>query len=256
MSESIVTEVTRVYRDSRKTHDIAWNIYVARPIAAVLVTLLRRTPLTPNQVTILGVVVFAFMAAPALTMPGPTGFLATAVVVQLAYIFDCADGQLARLKAMTSEVGAYFDFLIDEFKALWLVVLLAVRQWGVDGNDMWLFVGLYGAVTVSVATSLTGFVRRKEYTGVEVKPGASAKQPSMPQNPVKAALWLAQRTASFLVHYPSWILFIALADFHPQIDGVTWFLGLFLGVYTVYIARTGLGVLLKLGRPSFYQKAS
>ncbi|MEZ4459745.1 MAG: CDP-alcohol phosphatidyltransferase family protein [bacterium] len=253
-SESIFGEVRRVYRESRKTHDIAWNVYVARPIAAVLVALLRRTPLTPNQVTILGVVVFGAMAAPALLMPTPVGFVVTALVIQLAYIFDCADGQLARLKGMTSEVGAYFDFLIDEFKALFLVVILAVRQWMVAGDDRWLFLGLYGAVAVSVATSLTGFVRRKEYTGVEVKPGASAKQPEMPKNPVKLALWLVQRTASFLVHYPSWIVFVALADLHPAVNGVAWFLGLFLGVYTVYIARTGLGVVWKLGRPSFYRK--
>lgn len=254
MSESVFAEVVRVYRESRKAHDIAWNVYVARPIAAVLVAILRRTPLTPNQVTILGVLVFVVMAAPALLLAGPMGFLLTALVVELAYIFDCADGQLARLKKMTSEVGAYFDFLIDEFKALLLVAVLAVRQWMVAGDDLWLFVGLYGAVAVSVATSLTGFVRRKEYTGEEVKPGASAKQPEMPRGLVRKVLWAVQRTASFLVHYPSWIVFAALADFHPAVDGVMVFMALFLGVYTVYIAKTGLGILVKLGSFSFYRK--
>ena len=182
------------------------------------------------------------------------GFLATAMVVQLAYIFDCADGQLARLKGMTSEVGAYFDFLIDEFKALLLVAVLGIRQWMLTDDVRWLFVAIYGALAVSVATSLTGFVRRHEYSGVDIKPGASANQPQMPDGLLRKILWLVQRAASFLVHYPSWIVIVALADLHPAIDGVTWFLGLFLGVYTIYIGKVGLGVVVKLGRPSFYRK--
>ncbi len=251
--ESVFGEVSRVYRESRKAHDIAWNVYVARPIAAVLVAILRRTPLTPNQVTILGAAVFILIVIPALMMPSSVGFLVTALVVQAAYIFDCADGQLARLKGMTSEVGAYFDFLIDEFKALLLVAVLAIRQWMVTDDVTWLFVAIYGALAVSVATSLTGFVRRHEYSGVDIKPGASAHQPGMPDGLLRRVLWLVQRVASFLVHYPSWIVVVALADLHPDINGVTVFLALFLGVYSVYIAKIGLGVVVKLGRPSFYR---
>lgn len=249
----IFAEVRQVYRDSRKTHDIAWNVYVARPIAAVLVALLRRTPLTPNQVTILGVVVFLGCAAVLIGWRDPWGFVAAAAVLELAYIFDCADGQLARLKGMTSEIGAHFDFLIDEIKALLLVGAIAVRIWLETSDPRWLVVGVAGAALVSIATSLTNFVRRPEYSGVEIKPGASARQPSMPKHPVKAALWFVQRTASFLVHYPSWFVWIALAGLHPAIDAAKWFLYLFLGVYTVYVAKTGLGVVLKLGSPRFYQ---
>ena len=47
---------------------------------------------------------------------------------------------------------------------------------------------------------------------------------------------------------------VALADGIKGFDGAKWFLYLFLGVYTLYIGRTGLGVLLKLGSPAFYRK--
>ena len=249
----IVAEVRRVYRASRKTHDIAWNVYVARPIAAVLVALLRRTPLTPNQVTILGVVVFLGCVATLILWRDWTGMLVSAAILQLAYIFDCADGQLARLKKMTSDVGSYFDFLIDEVKALLLVGAMCVRVWLDTGNEWWLVAGIAGAALVSIATSLTNFVRRPEYAGVEIKPGASARQPAMPKSPVGAALWLVQRVASYIVHYPSWFLYIALADGFDWFDGAKWFLYLFCGVYLLYVAKTGLGVVLKLGSPGFYR---
>ncbi len=253
-AEGLLAEVRRVYRESRKTHDIAWNVYVARPIAAILVAMLRRTALTPNQVTILGVIVFFGCVATLIGWRDWTGFLVSALILEVAYFFDCADGQLARLKNMTSEVGAHFDFLIDEVKALLLVGAIAIRVWLDTADPLWLVVGIAGAALVSIATSLTTFVRRPEYAGQEIKPGASARQPKMPRSPIKAALWLVQRTASFVVHYPSWFLFIALADYFPAFDGAKWFLYLFLGVYVLYVAKTGLGVLLKLGSPSFYRQ--
>jgi hypothetical protein len=46
---------------------------------------------------------------------------------------------------------------------------------------------------------------------------------------------------------------VALVGFIPGLDAGILFLALFLGVYALYIARTGLGVLLKLGSPSFYR---
>ena len=248
------SEVKQVYRDSRKAKDIAWNVYVARPLAAVLVALLRRTALTPNQVTILGFLVFLGILPIGLFIPGFLGFLLLALIVQLAYIFDCADGQLARLKKMTSEAGAYFDFFIDEVKALLLVAVLGVRLWLFEGETEWLLVALLGAIMVSVATSLTAFVGRPEYSGVDIKPGASAAQPSAPKGVLPKSIWLVQRVASYVVHYPSWILYVAALDFFPQVSGEKVFLGLFLAVYSLYIAKTGLGVLVKLGSPKFYQK--
>lgn len=249
----IVAEVVQVYRQSRKTHDIAWNVYVARPIAAILVALFRRTPLTPNQVTIAGVMVFFGCVATLVLWRDWTGFLVSALILQIAYFFDCADGQLARLKGMTSEAGAYFDFLIDEVKALLLVGAMAIRVWLDTGEPMWLVAGIAGAALVSIATSLTNFVRRPEYSGREIKPGASARQPKMPPGLIPKVLWAVQRTASFVVHYPSWFVFIALLDGVEGFDGARWFLYLFGGVYVLYVAKTGLGVLLKLGSPGFYR---
>lgn len=248
----MLAEIRQVYQDSRKPHDIAWNVYVARPLAAVLVAILKRTPLTPNQVTVLGAIVFIMAIYPMTTMLDPMGLLWTALIVELAYVFDCADGQLARIKGQTSDIGGYFDFLIDEFKALVLVGGLSIRVWLQYDEILWLLIGIFGCCAVSIATSLTNFVRRPEYSGEEVKPGASARQPEMPKNPIKLALWLVQRTASFLVHYPSWFVLIALVDFLPDENGAEWFLYLFIGVYLVYIAKTGMGVVLKLASPRFY----
>ncbi|QDG52462.1 CDP-alcohol phosphatidyltransferase family protein [Persicimonas caeni] len=247
-------EIARIYRDSRKEQDIFWNVYVARPLAAVLLYFLRRTALTPNQVTFLGAVAFLGVAAALILMRDWTGMLVAAAILQFAYILDCADGQLARLKSMTSEVGAYLDFLIDEVKALILVGAFSVRLWLVHDELVWLLVGLGGMALVSIATSLTNFVRRPEYAGRDIKPGESARRKSgAPKGLMPKALWLVQSFASWLVHYPSWFVYLALLDGLDGFDGSAWFMYLFLGVYALYAGKTGLGVLVKLGRPGFYK---
>src|SRR5204863_2198561 len=47
----VLSAAADIYRRTRKPNDILWNRFVARPLAAVLVVPLARTPITPNQVT-------------------------------------------------------------------------------------------------------------------------------------------------------------------------------------------------------------
>ena len=56
------------------------------------------------------------------------------VVLELSYVLDCVDGQLARLRGTSSPVGAHFDFLMDELKAFLLVGATAARLWGESGR--------------------------------------------------------------------------------------------------------------------------
>jgi phosphatidylglycerophosphate synthase len=249
-----IQELIDVYRASRKNQDIAWNTYVARPLAAMLVYVLRRTALTPNQITFLGVFVFVFAAAILVAWRDPFGLLVAALVLQLSYLFDCADGQLARLKGMTSEVGSHLDFLMDEIKALLLVGAVSIRLWLSWENETWLLAGIAAVFLVAMATSMTTFVRRPEYAGKEIKPGASANKRPMPASLPGKLVWLIESVASYFVHYPSWFLYVAFIDFIPAIDGALVFFVLFVGVYLAYTGKTSLAILLRLGHPRFYRQ--
>src|SRR5258708_34702087 len=52
-----------IYRGTRKKHDLLFNLYVMRPIAALVVALAAKTPVTPNQLTLLNLLVFVVAAA-------------------------------------------------------------------------------------------------------------------------------------------------------------------------------------------------
>lgn len=261
---SFIDNLRRVYRRSTKPEDIAWNTYVARPLAAVLVVLLRPTPLTPNQVTFLGMGVFTLASISLVLWPGPTGFLVAVALIQFAYLFDCADGQLARIKDQTSGVGAYLDFLMDEIKALVLVGAVSVRLWYYDGDELWsvgelwpgdelwLLVGIAGMFVVATATSLTNFIRRPEYAGEQIDPGDSARKTPIPESAVGKIVWMLRAGARYIVHYPSWVVWAAIAGYFVPFDTGLLFLVPYLGIYLLYLAQTSLAVVWRLGRSGFY----
>ena len=87
-----------IYRRTKKPNDIIWNRLVARPLAAVLVVPLARTAITPNQVTFATLPVFLAGAAVLAALPTWGALIAGAAIIELSYVLDCADGQLARLK--------------------------------------------------------------------------------------------------------------------------------------------------------------
>jgi len=241
-----------VYRRTRKPNDILWNRLVARPLAAVVVAPLARTSITPNQVTLATLLVFLGGAALMALVPSWGALIGGAAIIELSYVLDCADGQLARLKGTSSPVGAHLDFLMDELKAFALVAAVAVRLWLADHDPRWLLEGLGGLGIVAGAISLTTFIRRPEYaaaTGAAVSQGVGdygegfqSKVPVAHRSPLAVVLAVLEAIGRFIVHYPSYILFVAIAN---RID---LFLHVYVAMNAAYAARAMLGIARKLGR--------
>jgi phosphatidylglycerophosphate synthase len=245
--------VVDAYRRTRKPKDILWNRFVARPLAAVVIVPLARTRVTPNQVTLATLAVF--LAGAALMALGRSwgALVAGAAILEVSYVLDCADGQLARLKGTSSPVGAHLDFLMDELKAFTLVAAVAVRLWQPAHDARFLLEGLLGLVVVAAAISLTTFMRRPEYaaaTGAAVRQGAgdygegfaSAAPTGRSPLGLRSPLALIESLGRFVVHYPSYILFVALAN---RID---LFLHAYLVLNAAYAARALLSIARALGR--------
>jgi phosphatidylglycerophosphate synthase len=239
--------VADAYRRTRKPRDIFWNRFVARPAAAVMLVPLQGSRVTPNQVTFASLVVFAAGAAVMMLVPDWTGLLIAVAVIELSYVLDCVDGQLARLRGTSSPVGAHLDFLMDELKAFLLVAAVGIRLWQADGNEHWLVEALGGLCAVASAISLTTFVRRPEYlavsgTAAPVTAGDYGEgfAPQMPTrlSPVKAV----EALGKFLIHYPSYLVYVAAANALP------WFLHAYVAINAAHAARSMITITRKLGR--------
>ena len=195
----MLAAIAEIYRRSKKRRDNFWTEWISRPPAAVLVWLLASTRVTPNQVSFAAITIAAAGCAVLVGWPGWTGLVVGGLTLQLAYIVDCVDGQLARLKNLASPVGALLDFLLDEVKALLVIGAAATRMWRESGDPRWLLGGLLGAIAAAIGMTLTSFVRRPEYleaTGAPPLPPATERGDHAPGRDT----WLRQQRGQFLGH--------------------------------------------------------
>jgi phosphatidylglycerophosphate synthase len=132
-------------RAAVKVRDTWWPTVFSGPVANHLVRVLSAYPrVHPNHVSIAG----ALTTVVACTCFGVGTYpwlVAGALLLQLAFVLDCADGQLARYRRSSSPFGAVLDRILDRTKPSLIATSLA---WGAtgDASDRWPWVA---AVIVS-----------------------------------------------------------------------------------------------------------
>lgn len=100
------------YRKTLKAPEIEerLDVWVFRPMAFLLVRLLTPTSITPNQITLLSIVV-GVAAGWAIGLGTPASMAWGAFGVLLYNVLDCADGMLARVRKLRSPLGYVLDGL-------------------------------------------------------------------------------------------------------------------------------------------------
>ncbi len=249
-------EIKAIYRQTNKPSDFLFNQWVCRPPAAALVYLLKNTKITPNQVTFLSLLMALCADASLLFLRGYLGLVLATLLLQFAFILDCTDGQLARIRGSSSTIGGLLDFFMDEVKAVTLVASVAGRlAWQqVERSSprealCWLTLGLGGVAVAAIGIAMTTFMRRPEYLAYaktqqgnkdpqgNPSPGLSQKR-SVLQRIIAACEWVGRS----VINYPSWFFLPAL------LGRIEWFLLPYLGAHLLYLGRASVSVLLLLGR--------
>lgn len=133
-----------------------WASIAILPLANRMVVMVANyTELSPNQITLVSCF-FRLLSAGLFLLGEYWALILGGFCFQLAYLIDCVDGPLARLKGKTSEFGRYLDHLSDLVGDL---LILAALAWG---QGMLLtplvFAMLFMHVAESYISYLTNFV--------------------------------------------------------------------------------------------------
>jgi phosphatidylglycerophosphate synthase len=226
---------SEVYQKTKKVPDLFWNRFVCRPVAAVLVSTVKDTRITPNQITLLSFVVGIASAVLLVALRGHVGLIIAVAVYQLSYVLDCADGMLARWRGIASPAGHLLDFLMDELKAFAILAAAAIRLHLEHPDRHFLFIGIGGLVVLASGIALTSFQRHPT-----IQPATAPGEPS--RGLLKRLVRLIEAGAKFVIHYPSYILYVALAG-HLEL-----YLYPYVAINALYAARTFSSVALRFGR--------
>jgi CDP-L-myo-inositol myo-inositolphosphotransferase len=153
-------------RHGRKDRDGPVARHLNRPLSRRLTSLLVRTPVTPNQISVISWLISCCAAAlfalggyegPPLGLGPLSGYpslVLGAVLAQAASIIDGCDGEIARLKNIESAFGGWFDAVLDRYADGFLLFGLTWHVFASTGSELSLIIG-FAAILGSFMNSYT-----------------------------------------------------------------------------------------------------
>ena len=132
--------------------------YITRPLASLIVRLIWKTPITPNQVTVLSFIT-GIVAATIFLRGTPQAFLVAGLITWLASILDCADGMLARSRNQQTRYGAYLDLFFDRITDFFLFSFGVIGHYLYSGNWRLLLLGSIAVALYFLQVTLYYLVR-------------------------------------------------------------------------------------------------
>ena len=132
----------RIILDSAQKGTLDLPAYIHGPVETLLISILCKTPITPNQITIIGIIIGCTA-----TVAFVTGRVGLGIVAALIFgVVDGLDGKQARVKIETTTRGKWehhFDYLIEN--SWWLTIAFYLWRSGRLPEAFYLFALLVGS---------------------------------------------------------------------------------------------------------------
>ncbi len=130
------------------------SIYLNRPISTRLSARLVATRITPNQITVISFLISLVGAGFLAAGQYAFGFVG-GLLVQSASIIDGCDGEIARLKHMSSARGAWLDTVLDRYADLAVALAITFAYSLAHPGPLPAFVGTVAAFGFILASYVT-----------------------------------------------------------------------------------------------------
>jgi phosphatidylglycerophosphate synthase len=149
---------------------------ITRYLSGILLPAFLRVRITPNTVTIIGLIIgllsaFLFLAPDSYPISkfSTDYFLhvAAALLLCLYYILDCVDGEVARAKEMTSALGKGLDDVADWLVHTAVFLALGLSYFQSTNDRLWAWFGIAAAIgstmnfLIAMMLDLRGFLKKK-----------------------------------------------------------------------------------------------
>lgn len=151
------------YRNSLKAIEIEefFDLVFYRPLAFLVVKMVYRTNITPNQLTYIALF-FGLTAGVFIAWGTPGTFVAGGIAYLLFNVFDCSDGQLARLKHNGTPLGRIIDGVADYLAGIAVYLGISIGFVSRSANPaFWMGLLLAAALSHIVHSMITDYYRQR-----------------------------------------------------------------------------------------------
>jgi phosphatidylglycerophosphate synthase len=215
-----------LYQILVKPQDNAITRYLYRPVSFPLTRLLVWTPITPNQISYLVAIMVAIGCWFAASLSTTNVLIGTVILLAASYV-DCCDGEVARVKLLSSRFGAWVDTVVDELSSVGYMAAMGWHchlMYGNAGFDPWLeatviasavFVWVIYCIYYNIIVAV-GSANSQDYVGsFEVAPGRDASSVKLVPAAPKAIVTKRE--------LPPWLQWLATyAPYAIRRDFISW----------------------------------
>jgi CDP-L-myo-inositol myo-inositolphosphotransferase len=142
--------------------------YIIRKISGFITGFLVRTPVTPNQVTVISLI-FGLIAAVIFSFGGHTHTITAGLIFFLCIVFDQCDGEVARIKHMESEFGRAFDIIVDSIVNAAIVAGITFALYKTSGSGLHIIIGILAITGISISILLATYLGKENKTDTGTK---------------------------------------------------------------------------------------
>lgn len=151
------------YKKSLKMIEVEeyFDLYFYRPLAFLFVKLIYKTSITPNQLTIISIIL-GICSGIMYSKGWPNGFIFGAIVFMIYNIIDCSDGQLARLKNNGTNVGRIIDGIGDYIStaSVFIGIGLGFANHQENSRFWWTLIIICG-ISIAIQSILVDYYRNR-----------------------------------------------------------------------------------------------
>ncbi len=160
---------------------------LVRHLSCRLTRVLVKTPVTPNQVTSLSLTLGLACAA-CFALGGYGLQLAGALLLVASYTLDNCDGEIARLKGMSSEFGAKLDDMADWMVDAAFFLGLGYGVWKSNGMAIWFWFGAAAAAGACIDYLIDLYKHRQAANSEDAR--SREEVAAEPKTPEDALDWI------------------------------------------------------------------
>lgn len=134
--------------------------YIIRKISGFISGYLIKTPVTPNQVTIISLIL-GIISGVFFSLGEHTYTITAGLLYFLSTVLDQCDGEVARLKQMETEFGRKLDILVDAIVNAVIVVGITIAVYIMMGSVLVIIAGFLAMTGISISLLLTTYFSHK-----------------------------------------------------------------------------------------------
>jgi len=124
--------------------------YIIRKKSGFISGFLSRTPVTPNQVTIISLI-FGIASAAFFSHGKHTYTIIAGVLYFVSTVFDQCDGEVARLKQMETEFGRKLDIIVDAIVNAVIVIGITIAVYTKIGSVLVIIAGFFAMTGITIS---------------------------------------------------------------------------------------------------------